>query len=268
MKKNSNLKVIKNDKSKAKYIIDNKDKLILKRRRKKRIKRNIIIIIFLMAILCTMAIKLPYFNIKSFTVTGNKNAVIKEIEQYYSTELNKNIFLFNSQGLKERLNKNKYIEKVSIKRKLPNKVEIKVHEREASFYFSIDKLNYIVDSKGNILETTENIKGRNLMELKGFSEKDIKNNSLEINERQKKLLQELLQLISSNTSSIKITAIDVYDFTSIKVYSNNIKIIIGTEYSLRDKLNKGINIIILHKIHGKKGYVDVSYNGNPVVFTE
>lgn len=268
MKKNSNLKVIKNDKSKAKYIIENKDKLILKRKRKKQIRRNIIIIIFLIAVLCTMAIKLPYFNIKSFTVEGNKNAVIKEIEQCYSTELNKNIFLFNFQDLKERLKKNKYIENVSIKRKLPNEVAIKIHEREASFYFSIDKLYYIVDSKGNILETTEDIKGRKLLELKGFSAKDIKNNSLEIDERQKKLLEELLSLINSNTSAVKITAIDIYDCTSIKVYSNNIKVVIGTEYSLKDKLNKGINIITLHKIEGKKGYVDVSYNGNPVVFTE
>ncbi|AWZ48232.1 hypothetical protein C3495_05105 [Clostridiaceae bacterium 14S0207] len=254
---------------KGKYIIENKDKLLKRRRRRRKQKRIILITILLSTILITMAVKLPYFNITSVKVQGNKNASIDEIKKEANSVLNQNIFLFSGKEIKQKLIGNKYIHDVKVNKKLPNKVIINIEEREASFYVKQEKEYLITDVKGNVLEKRNNIKGMSLVELEGFKEIDIKDNTLMFkSDRQEKVLQAILDLLNKNMSNIKITAINLNDVYNIVVKSKNIQIILGNEYNLREKLNKGINIINLHKIKDKKGYIDISYEGNPIVFTE
>ena len=254
---------------KGKYIIQNKEKLLKKRRRRRKQKRIILITILLSTILITMAVKLPYFNITSIKVQGNKNASIDEIKKEANGALNQNIFLFSGKEIKQKLIGNKYIHDVKVNKKLPNKVTINIQEREASFYIKQEKEYLITDVKGNILERKNNIKGMSLVGLEGFKESDIKDNVLNFkSNRQEKVLQEILDLLNKNMSNIKVTAINLSDIYNIVVKSNNIEVILGNEYNLHEKLNKGINIINLHKIKDKKGYIDVSYEGNPIVFTE
>lgn len=60
------------------------------------------------------------------------------------------------------------------------------------------------------------------------------------------------------------------DLNNIQFYYKNILIKLGNSDELNNKLNKAFNIILQKEEvkSAKKGYVDVSFNGNPVVFIE
>ena len=62
--------------------------------------------------------------------------------------------------------------------------------------------------------------------------------------------------------------VDVSNVLDIKVYSGKMCIKFGTTEDLKNKFNKAINIISQPEYKDAKGYVDVSFKGNPVVFIE
>lgn len=255
----------KNKKLSAEYIIKNKDKILQQRKKRKRRKRRIILLILLLIILCTLAVKLPYFNITSFKVSGNKNLPYEYVDSVYSQFKGQNIFLFNKKLFKQKVKENQYVDDVEIKRILPNSIKVFVKERRASFYIKGKEGYFTMDSRGNILEKNNKLINKELIQILGFNDTMIKDKKLVMNDRQKNVLTEFDDLCKKNNSDINIDGINLYNITAISATVNKLTINIGTEYDLKSKLNKAINIISSHDILDKEGYVDVSFNGNPVV---
>jgi cell division protein FtsQ len=52
------------------------------------------------------------------------------------------------------------------------------------------------------------------------------------------------------------------------LYSNEVLIKIGGNFDLTRKLNNAVNILKSDKVDIKKGYIDVSVEGNPVIKEE
>ncbi|CAM2803128.1 FtsQ-type POTRA domain-containing protein [Hathewaya histolytica] len=247
-------------------IIKNKE-AVLKRRKKKKKRKNLVLMsLFLISILTTMCLKLPQFLIKSVEVGKTKNLDRNLIQIIGEKAKNKNIFLLDKNSLESEIKQNKYVKDIKIKRKFPNKIFIDITENDSEMYLK-GKDNYlIIDSNGNLLDIKKDIKNMSLLELMGFKETDIKNNSIQFKDnRQKEILYSILELSKKNKSGYNITGVDVHNVTSINIRVNDIIVKIGTEYNLKEKLNKALNIIRLHGIKDKKGYIDVSYDGNPVV---
>ena len=61
------------------------------------------------------------------------------------------------------------------------------------------------------------------------------------------------------------TSIDLTNTKDLKIHYGDIYVILGTVYGLEDKLNKAINILQSDGVKSSKGYIDVSFNGIPVV---
>lgn len=261
-----NKKRIEQKKNKIQKIINNKDEVLKKRKRKKRQKKLVLVFLFLIIILSTMCLKLPQFLITSVQIGDRKNADLKFMESIGNKAKGKNIFLLDTKGLQRELKQDKYIKNVTIKRKFPNKIFINIEENNARLYMKIDKEYWILDNNGTLLDKKKQIKNMQLIEAIGFTKKDLNENSIIFKEnRQKEVLNELITLSDKNTSEFKFTGIDISNITSINVRINNITVKLGTNYKLRDKLNKALNIMRLHKIKNNKGYIDISYNGNPVI---
>lgn len=256
---------INNSKKSAEYIIKNKELLLQQRKKSKSRKRKIILLILLLIVLCTLAIKLPYFNITNFKVSGNNNLSYEYVNSIYLQFQGQNIFLFNEKLFNEKIKQNKYVEKVTIKRVLPGGIKISVIERKAGFYIKGKDCYYTMDSNGNILEKNNKLINKELVQILGFNENIIKDNKLVMDDRQKNILNEFDDLCGKNNSNIKFQGINFYSVTDINIMINKLTVKIGMGYDLKDKLNKAINIINSHKIIDKEGYVDVSFSGNPVV---
>ncbi|KHD38269.1 cell division protein DivIB [Clostridium acetobutylicum] len=237
---------------------------IVKRRKKRRRKRITIFLFLLICILVTLCLKLPYFNIKYINVEGNK--IIKSDNIIENSKLKKgnNIFYLNLNKYKDNIMQDPYIKNVSIRQKLPNTIDIIVKERQAVFYINSGENYFIIDKNGVLLEIRKNISGMNLIKLDGVTLKNGKiGTEIPCDSRRLELINQITS-VSIKDKNLKITDVDMSHILSLKVYFKNMCVVIGTPDDIYNKLNEAVNVIISQKLIDKKGYVDVSFKGNPV----
>lgn len=284
----------KNKKIDGLYIIENKERLLKKKKRNKTIKKAILIISLLIGTIITMALNLDMFNVKAVEVKGTNLLNENHVVELSKINIGENIFKLNCEEIESNVKGNKYVLNVSVKRSLPNKIIISVNEREAKYYEYVDRVFYIIDENGILLEQRQSIDGMNLIRVNGIlvksEESDEKKEEIESSkkkedidqsrdkngedenseeaslERKGRVLKEVSGLIELNTSDVKITEVNVSDVSDIIVSLNNIQIYIGTMENLKKKLNIAVNIIKEKNLEEISGYIDISYHGNPVLY--
>jgi len=255
------------------YIIENKEKLLYKRKKKRKVKRLMLLVIIMLSTLITLCLKLPYFNIASIEIIGNVNVSKAEITDKANIDLGSNIFYASFNDNKKQIIKNPYILGVKVKKILPNKIRIEIQERVAVFYGKVNNTYYILDDKGILLEKRSDIKDMNLVNLIGFNYEKSQVGSLIAAEDNRKIniANEITNIINDyrkTNSTNKITLVDVSNVLDVKVFCGKMCIKFGTTEDLKNKFNKAINILSQPEYKTAKGYVDVSFKGNPVVFIE
>jgi len=264
-KKSNNLK-------KGNYIIKNKEKLLHIRKNKKRFRGLMLLVIIMMSTLITLCIKLPYFNITSINSIGNVNVTKAQINEIFNSHLGSNILYDSFNYSKKQIMKNPYVLSAKVKKVMPNKVVVEIEEKVAMFYGKVGNTYYIIDSKGFLLEKRSNIKDMNLVNLIGLDyEKYEVGNVVGIKDDRKiSIVTQLTNLIDDyrRTNSNNITMVDVSNVLDVKLFTGEMCIKFGTTEDLDKKFNKAINIITQPQYKGAKGYVDVSFNGNPVIFVK
>lgn len=248
-----------------------KNELIEKRRKRKKIKRYTLLIIMLISISVTLCLKLPYFNIKNIEVENNRNISSDEIIKLSDIKRGKNIFYLDLRQSKTNIAKNSYILSVEIRRKLPSMIKISVEERTAVFYIKKGEKYLVVDNNGVILEEKDLINGMKLIKLDGFDKSSYKVGEV-INEQDIKKIKsigQITELIKNLNEDVpEPSIVDLNDLTDIKVCYGNMIIKLGTSDDMDKKYNRAINILMYNKLVGKKGYIDVSYKGDPVFLVE
>ncbi|WP_102400896.1 cell division protein FtsQ/DivIB [Haloimpatiens massiliensis] len=254
----------------SKYIIENRDKLIKKRKRKKMAIKLLFLTSLLAIISLTLLLKLPYFSIKDIVVINNSNVTKDEIIKLSGIKKGNNIFSINVRSIKDDILRNPYILKVQIKRRLPNKILIDVNERSAAFYAQKDSNYYIIDKESVVLEKRKNINTMKLIKLVGYEK-----NNLVIgqvlpykDQRKAEAVKNITDLVINNTSKMTMSIVDVTNIYDIKVYYGNMCVKMGDYNNLEDKLNRAVAIIKKQNLQKRKGYVDVSFKGNPVFHIE
>lgn len=265
-KKNNNLK-------KGNYIIENKDKLIYKRKKKKKVRQLLLLVLIMISTLITLCLKLPFFNIETIEILGNVNVSKAQINEKSNIDLGSNIFYASFSNSKHQIMKNPYILGVKIKKRLPNKIIIEIEERVAVFYGKVKNTYYILDNRGILLEKRSDIKDMNLVNLIGFNYEKCEVGDLIVAEDDRKInianeITDIINEYRKNDDTRKITMVDVNNVLDLKVFSGEMCIKFGTSEDLKNKFNKAINIISQPEYKNAKGYVDVSFKGNPVIFIE
>lgn len=246
------------------------NELIMQRRKKMFRKKCLLLMILLLTVLFTLCFKLPIFNIKNIDVTNNKNISKKEILKLSDVYCGNNIFYVDFNKIKDNILSNPYINKVEIKMKLPNTLIINVTERKIDYYLTANNNNIIIDSDGIVVENKKSIGNMKLTKLSGISAKKFDlGKQLDCDDIKKiQAIKTFSKFVTTKDNKFRITSIDLTDLTDIKVYYNNMCVKIGDTYNLKNKLNKAINILIGINKEGAKGYIDVSYDGNPVFSIE
>lgn len=253
----------------AESYIKKKNAEIRRRKKKRTLRRMLLVFMFFISVLTTLALKLDYFNIKAIKVVNNNNVSEEAVLKLSGITYGNNIFYINTSKSKTNIRTNPYIESVTIKRRLPNRIDIVLKERSASNYCVKGNSCLIFDSTGRVLDEKDKLENEKLLLVYGVNEDRAQvGEKLPVEERKIKLINDLAELFRYNTSDVIFTSIDVASLTDVKIYSNNVCIKIGSADKLQDKLNKAINVIDIVKLKDKKGYVDVSYEGNPVYFIE
>ncbi len=209
-RKNKNISNNKKKPAVTKKISKKQEMAIKKRKLILKIIRTIVLIGILIGTLIYILLS-PLFNIKDVTVTGNNKLSKEEIISLSEIRTEENIFKTSKNDIKNRIKTNPYVENVKIRRKLPDKVEIIVVERVATYMLPFANSYVYINNQGYMLEITS--QKANLPIITGFStpEENLHEGERLLSEDLVKL-GEVLQIIeSANANGIQelITKIDI-----------------------------------------------------------
>lgn len=212
-----------------------KEEIIQKKRKIKRTVKWTILILIIIGIgifLCTSKI----FKIQVINISGNEQVLSEELQ--INDKIGNNIFLLSKVKIEKDLKKNPYINKVTTKKILPNKLEIKIEERQKDFmirsedgYLYMDKQGYILEKSSINLEKII-ITGYTTQELepgKRLGEKDLEK------------LEDVRNIIK-NCKKIEIydiiTSINISDEDEYIIYSESMRklIYLGDNSNLANKM--------------------------------
>lgn len=144
---NKNMQNAKKKLTKQQQIAIKKKKAILK------IVKVLTLIIVIIGVSIYVALS-PLFNIKEINVTGNSKLSKEEIISLSELKTDENTFKVSKKNIKNKVKANAYIENVKIRRKLPDKVEIIVVERVATYMIPFANSYIYINNQGYILEIT------------------------------------------------------------------------------------------------------------------
>lgn len=242
----------------------NKQREIEKKKRKKRKARLILaMIILVIGGISAYLLTSPSFKIQEISVKGNEQLSNQEIIQLAEVKNGDNIFSKLGIVMKVRLKQNGYIEDAQINKIYPNRIEIRVKERQKQFQIKMETEGYIyIDEQGYLLEYATDkleiptiigmdITQANLETMHRLGEKDLNKmeNILQIREECKKI-----------EIADKITQLQVKDEYIVSLENDGITINLGDASNLKNRIY--YVSAILKQEAGNKGTIYVNGNFN------
>lgn len=242
---------------------------IRKKKRKKARRRffmTITIVVITVTIFFTQA---PIFNISKIEIAGATDVTLSSIKKVTDGEIGKNIFLVKRKEIKEKLLSNKYFKSVDIEIAGINKLKVTVNEEAPIYYIAYNENYYILNERVDILEISDTVYNEKMVEIKGLSVEGKKvGDSLDDSGKYSSVLKTFYPYIEQNTEELKLNALDISNVANIKGYMGEVEIIFGDESGLHTKMNEVYNIMMNETIGLTKGYINVSYEGNPIIKKE
>ena len=127
------------------------------KKNKKRINTSKVVIIFslilIVVIVLYTSLNSGIFNSDNIEIEGNKYVESEYIIKALEVNNNKNIFRYNIKDMEEILLNNKYIDKVEIKRLLPNTLKVSIIEKEIVANLYNEEIYCYIDKEGNFVWT-------------------------------------------------------------------------------------------------------------------
>jgi len=244
--------------------------LILKRRRKIFIRKLAVFLALLAVAAYNFCMRYPGFSITSITVENNKYSDANAVVQLSGLQAGNNIFYISTAKAGEKIMANPYMASVKISRKFPSSIVINVTEREATYFAAKDDKFAVIDKEGMLLEVKSDVSKMNLIKLDGFDMKKSQVGKVIAgsDERQIEVIKTLSGMTSAKKFLAGLTSVDLTDPSAILIYSGQMCIKIGSIDNFEKKLNTAANILQRDELKQAKGYIDVSFDGNPVFFIE
>lgn len=184
-----------------------------KKRRKKRYLLKFAIILAV-CIALHFVLHIDYFTVDGITVAGNKEISDQEIVKLSEIEIGDNIFDVHPVFAQKRIKENLYLEKVNVKRMLPDRIEIIVQERGGKAQFKNGKEFVIIDSEGRVLEIAKEEQQVTLVDNVEIKKAKLDKN-IEVEDKSFDVYEKAINIINAADSG------DLY-FKRIDVSGNNV----------------------------------------------
>lgn len=236
----------------------------MKQREKKRRKKKMsfwlkLLIIIVIGAGFYLFASMPLFDVKSFEITGNSYYSDDEIMTMGNCTTGGNIFWGSSIGeIKGRLEKDPYMEKVRVKRILPDKIKIEITERAQTAAVVYGENYVVIDSEEIVLRKTE--VEPQLTLIRGLTISGIEvGEPIEVEEKVK--MRQIMDLISAmNENDMYFKAIELYE-AGVKAYVLDNLVCEGTTQSITEAMTSGNlqkTIIKLFDSNIERGTINVS----------
>ncbi|MDV4152522.1 FtsQ-type POTRA domain-containing protein, partial [Clostridium sp. AL.422] len=211
--------------------------------------------------------KAPIFNLKKINLTGLVTLSNESLQEKLKYNIGQNIFTIDYNKIEKDLKENPYINQIKINKKGINSININIVENKIAFYFTSDNKIKTINNEGIIVEEIDSIGDRNLTKLSGIdvSDKSIGNKVAE-DSKLEEVLDTFYKMIEVIPEELRISEINILDLNNISCNIGNVEIILGDSSDLLNKVNTALNLIEQGTV--KKGYIDFSFNGPPVIMEE
>ncbi len=219
-----------------------------KRKRRKARKRRIYLTLTLFCILTFVVLSLTvFFNIRSFQVQGNTTYSTQQIISATGLEEGDNLFRLNKFKIADSMVESlPYLGSVEIYRKLPTTLCIDVQETKARLVAYSKGQYVLLDEHMKVLEVCEQLpQGVTFLVGVNLTEATVGKTALFEKENHGTLLSTLIDALYERFDPQKISAIDLTEIYSLRVYydQHRIKILLGNSEHLGDKLQMAKNAI-------------------------
>lgn len=256
------------DYSKKRYFnsLFNVRKKALEKRKKKR--RIGIIAFFLFFILIVFGIYYllfgSYFRISDIKVHGNEDVKSGQILAFILNYLEKDkispsYWTINNEYLSDKIKDNFHFKKVDVEKKLPNRLSIKIVERDSKFIISSGDDNYILDEQGVVMRSISEEEIEEFSNLLKIIDKTSTASSLKnqmISAKEIVFFYKISNFLSNHELKINFWEKEEHNGLTA-ILSNNIKIYFNTEESINKQLGKLEGII--DKLEGNSEYIDIRF---------
>ena len=244
-------------------------KFINSKKRKRKIKKVILMTIVTLVAIIIFIAKAPIFNVESIIFSGNSAIATEDLAPLVQDKIGENIFTVNQTAIKETLQRNKYIKGVTVKIKGISTLEINIKEEAPVYYIKMNEKYIIVNNNLEKIEEVASIEGRNLVEIIGVDLNTIleDNNNSELDSF-KEILNKFYPYISENREELRLDALDISNIIDIRGYIGDVEIFFGDDEGLHNKMEKVYSIMLDNTVNLKKGYINVSFEGSPVIKKE
>jgi cell division protein FtsQ len=233
------------------------------RAKKNKLKTILLIMVLLCAITFIVIFKTDLLNVGDFEIYGNEYLSKEQIMPNIESTMGFNIFKVKMDSVASNLLTNPYIKTASVKRKLPNKLIVRISERKEAAVVPFMGTFLIIDEEGVVLKSdiqTPGLKTINGLEFSNFMEGSI----LHVSD-QEQLDKALFLAKAMKNMKEDIKEINVTDKKHMVIrFSSGLSCKIGEGNNIDYKLQllKGI----LSDLASKgitRGVIDVSHEGNP-----
>lgn len=235
------------------------------KKNKKKINTSKVVIIFSFLLIIVMVLYTTLnsgiFNSNNVEIDGNKYVEADYIIKVLDIKDDKNIFRYNIKDMEESLLRNKYIDKVEIKRSLPNTLKISIIEKEIVANLYNEELYCYIDKEGNFIDKVDEDDKNNEVIIVNIDYNI--NDAQEIkfkNEENRKRLLYLLEYIKEEGIYKKINSIDMTENNSINMNTrDDINILLNSDEELKYNISR--LAMILADLQNKKqkgGEIDLS----------
>lgn len=241
-------------------------------RRQKRIREQKIRRYTFFGVLAVIAIFIimfftPFFNIKNVEIAGNNKMTSEQIINEVGEMKGKNLFRTGG-GIKKKLTKYAYVEKVSVKKKLiPPTLTIQLVERVPAVQFVYAENYMVIDVEGRVLEKrAEKLENVPVCEgMKVVSANDGEFISLKDSETQK-IIFDCIQNMQKADIINDITVMSFEDMTNITFnYQSRLDVICGTHIDFSRKLSLFKEAVNSNKLtQNSRGTINLSTTGKAI----
>ena len=241
-------------------------KYLKSKKRKKKLKKMIMIMIVLTIAILLFLTKAPIFNIKTIDVIGTSKISSDNLKENLKVFIGENIYIINENDIKSALMQDKYVKEVKISRKGISKLVINIVEESPVFYVENNGVIEVINEDLVVIEEIYSIEGRNLVKISGIeSEKISLGEKINDDEILPSILKKFYPYIAQNRESIKFDEINIADIVNIKGRIGNVEIFFGDDSDLHEKMENVYRILLSDEIKLTKGYIDVSFDGPPII---
>lgn len=190
--------------------------VIRRRRNFGRVFRGLIFLVVSAAVLAFF-VYVPFFTLNEIRLEGAKYLTEEDILRIGNIYMGEQLFRLETDVVQSRLSKDLRIEEVSVRRKLPHTLEIKIKERRPLATIICDYGYLDLDHDGTILDSYKTIKTMQIPMITGASVRDLYIGDT-VNDEIVKRILDFLQRLNEDTLN-KLSEIAIVEADYIVMYT-------------------------------------------------